>query len=132
MQKDSKNQLPLRKLYELEGMSPPLLFRKKVKFGSYFYHILLSYYIVLLGFSGAPNGKESSFRAGDPVRRSPGEGKGNPLQYSCLENSMDRGAWWLESMGPQTSDMTESLTHVALLSIYLYYLSIIYIINISN
>ena len=26
--------------------------------------------------------------------RSPGEGRGNPLQYSCLENSMDRGAWW--------------------------------------
>ena len=26
--------------------------------------------------------------------RSPGEGKDNPLQYSCLENSMDRGAWW--------------------------------------
>ena len=26
--------------------------------------------------------------------RSPGEGNGNPLQYSCLENSMDRGAWW--------------------------------------
>ena len=27
--------------------------------------------------------------------RSPGEGHGNPLQYSCLENSMDRGAWWV-------------------------------------
>ena len=26
--------------------------------------------------------------------RSPGEGNGNPLQYSCLENSMDKGAWW--------------------------------------
>ena len=26
--------------------------------------------------------------------RSPGEGRGNPLQYSCLENPMDRGAWW--------------------------------------
>ena len=34
--------------------------------------------------------------------RSPGEGNGNPLQYSCLENSMDRGAWWAtKSMGPQ-------------------------------
>ena len=28
------------------------------------------------------------------MRRSPGEGDGNPLQYSCLENSMDRGSWW--------------------------------------
>ena len=33
--------------------------------------------------------------------RSPGEGGGNPLQYSCLENSMDREAWWLQSMGLQ-------------------------------
>ena len=32
----------------------------------------------------------SSLRSG----RSPGEGNGNPLQYSCLENPMDRGAWW--------------------------------------
>ena len=31
--------------------------------------------------------------------RSPGEGNGNPLQCSCLENPMDRGAWWLQSMG---------------------------------
>ena len=43
--------------------------------------------------------KESACNAGDPgsipgSRRSPGEGNGNPLQYSCLENSMDRGAWW--------------------------------------
>ena len=28
------------------------------------------------------------------LERSPGEGFGNPLQYSCLENSLDRGAWW--------------------------------------
>ena len=35
-------------------------------------------------------------------KRSPGEGNGNPLQYSCLENLMDRGAWWAtESMGSQ-------------------------------
>ena len=33
--------------------------------------------------------------------RSPGEGNGNPLQYSCLENSMDRGAWGLQSMRSQ-------------------------------
>ena len=40
----------------------------------------------------------------DPwVGRCPGYGNGNPLQYSCLENSMDRGAWWAksQSMGPQ-------------------------------
>ena len=44
-------------------------------------------------------GKESAWNAGDlgsipGSGRSPGEGNGNPLQYSCLENPMDRGAWW--------------------------------------
>ena len=38
--------------------------------------------------------------------RSPGEGYGNPLQYSCLGNSMDRGTWRLEPMGLQELDMT--------------------------
>ena len=38
--------------------------------------------------------------------RSPGEGNGNPLQYSCLENPMDRGACGLQSMGSQQSEMT--------------------------
>ena len=33
------------------------------------------------------------------LRRSPGEGNGNPLQYSCLENLMDRGAWWVTVHG---------------------------------
>ena len=42
--------------------------------------------------------KASAYNAGNPgsipgLGRSPGEGNGNPLQYSCLENSMDRGAW---------------------------------------
>ena len=33
--------------------------------------------------------------------RSPGGGHGNPFQYSCLENPMDRGTWWLQSIGSQ-------------------------------
>ena len=44
-------------------------------------------------------GEESASNAGDPglipeSGSSPGEGNGNPLQYSCLENPMNRGAWW--------------------------------------
>ena len=50
------------------------------------------------GFPGGSDGKESACNAGDPgwnpgLRRSPGEGNDYPLQSSCLENSMDRGAW---------------------------------------
>ena len=43
-------------------------------------------------------------------RRSPGEGNGNLLQYSCLENSMDRGAWWATVHGGRkASDVTEHI-----------------------
>ena len=49
-------------------------------------------------FPGGSDGKASVYNAGDPgsipgLRRSPGEGNGNPLQDYCLENPMDRGAW---------------------------------------
>ena len=52
-----------------------------------------------MGFPGGSDGKESACNVGDPGSlpesgRSPGEGNGNPLQYSCLENLMHRGAWW--------------------------------------
>ena len=50
------------------------------------------------GFPGSSEGKESACNGGDPglisrSGRSPGEGNGYPLQYSCLGKSMDRGAW---------------------------------------
>ena len=52
----------------------------------------------ILGFPYSSVGKESACNAGDlgsipRLGRSPGEGNGNPLQYSCLENPTDRGAW---------------------------------------
>ena len=51
-----------------------------------------------MGIPGGSDGKESANNAGDAgsipgLGRSPGEGNGNPYQYSCLENSTDRGAW---------------------------------------
>ena len=53
---------------------------------------------VFLGFPGGSDGKEFTYDAGDlglipGLGRSPGEGNGNPLQYSCLENPLDRGSW---------------------------------------
>ena len=55
-------------------------------------------HMYMKGFPGGSDGKESVCHAAVPgsipgSERSRGEGNGNPLQYSCLENSMDRGAW---------------------------------------
>ena len=63
-------------------------------------------YLIHLGFPGGSEGKESVCNAGDlgsisGSGRSPGEGNGYPLQYSCLENPMDRGAWQVQSVGSQ-------------------------------
>ena len=67
---------------------------------------------VSLGFSGASDGKESACSMEKLCSvpgsgRSLGEGNGNPLQYSCLENPMDGGAWWATVHGVAESDMTE-------------------------
>ena len=57
-----------------------------------------------MGFPGGSEDNASACNAEDPgsipgLGRSSGEGNGNPLQYSCLANLMDGGAWWLWSMG---------------------------------
>ena len=69
-----------------------------------------------MGFSGGSEDKESACNAGDMgsipgLGRSLGEGNGNPLQYSCLENVMDRGAWLaIVYRVKKALDTTEQLT----------------------
>ena len=55
-------------------------------------------FFIFRDFLGGSDGKASAYNAGDlgsipGLGRSSGEGNGNPLQYSCLKNPMDRGAW---------------------------------------
>ena len=71
---------------------------------------------VTLFITGDSDGKESGCSAGNPgsipgLGRSPGKAKGNPLQGSCLENPMDKGAQWAYSpWGHQELDMIKQLT----------------------
>ena len=67
--------------------------------GTYFLKSLTLFKALEDGFPGGSDSKASACDAEDPGSipgsgRSPGEGNGNPLQYSCLENPMDEGAWW--------------------------------------
>ena len=80
-----------------------------------------------LTFPGGPSGKESACQCRLDITdvssvsglgRSPGDGNGNPLQYSCLENSMDRGTWWAAVCG-----VTQSWTWLKQLSTHTHNLS---------
>ena len=78
--------------------------------------LLLIKSITVMGFPGGSNGKESACSVGDlgsipGLGRSPGGGNGNPLQYSCLENSMDRGVWRATVHKISELNTTEQLTH---------------------
>ena len=74
-----------------------------------------------MGFPGGSDGKKSAYNAGDSLGsigsipgsgKSPREGNGYPCQYSCLENSMDRGAWWATvHRVAKELDMIEPLTN---------------------
>ena len=63
-------------------------------------------YMYIWGFPGGSDSKESACNSGDPASipglgRSPEEGNGYPLHYSCLESPMDRGIWWLQLIESQ-------------------------------
>ena len=82
-----------------------------------------------LYMNGGSEVKVSACNAGDlgsipGLGRSPGEGNGNPLQYSCLENPLDRGAWWATDHGvakswTRLSDFTFTFTFIVSLSDFL-------------
>ena len=87
---------------------------------------------LLSGFPGGSDDKESACHAEDPGSipgsgRSPGEGNGNPLQYSCLQKPMDRGAWQATVHSVTESDTTDTFiftfeSHMPYGSIYLRHL----------
>ena len=71
-------------------------------------------FVLSLGFPCGSEVKNQFANAGDAglipgVGRSPGEGKSNPLQYYCLENPMDRGAWWVTVHVVTESETTKQL-----------------------
>ena len=77
-----------------------------------------------MGFLGSSDGKESAYSAGNlgsipGLGRSPGERNGNPLQYSCLENPTDRGAYspWGHTELDTSEPLTDTLTQHCKLTI---------------
>ena len=87
----------LQGIFLTQESNPGLLHSRKILYHLSYREVPIFFYYT--GFPGGSDSIESSCNAGDPgsilgSERSPGEGNGNPLQYSCLENSMDRGAWW--------------------------------------
>ena len=88
------------------------------------------------GFPGGSNGKESACHAGNlgsvpGSGRSPGEGNGNPFQYSCLENSMDREAWQDTARGVANSWIRMSEQHFEFFTIMFSWL-LIDMPNVTN
>ena len=78
--------------------------------------VIRIYIYIYIDFPSGSDGKESAYNAGDlgsipGLGRSLGKGHGNPLQYSCLVNSMERGSWWATGHGVTKSRTWLSMWH---------------------
>ena len=115
-------------------MSQLLYNRASIPILFFLFTFSYNFHIIELGFPGGSYGKEYAYKTGDSglipgLGRSLGEGNGNPLQYSCLENFMDRGACWTTktpSWGHKESDTTEWLTHTCTISLHVHTCTHIY------
>ena len=105
-------------LLAVQGTLKSLLLHHNLKASvlqrSAFFMVQFSHPYMTIGKTMAQIVEVSACNAGDlslvpGSGRSPGEGNGNPLQYSCLENSMDGGAWWATVHGVIESDATKRL-----------------------
>ena len=89
--------------------------------------------LILMGFPGGSVSKVSACSAGQclipGLGRSPGGGCGNPLQYSCLENPRDRGAWRSTSWDRKNSDINETTEHTCM---HTYFYNIYFISEIFS
>ena len=104
---------------EEKALEPSALFLKGLEPVPLFLALPL---LPFMGCLGGSDSKESACSARDPCSVpgsgiSPGEGNGTPLQYSCLENPMDRGAWWATVHGvakgrTRLSDQAHSYSHL--------------------
>ena len=93
--------------------------KSEIRYGFNHFRKIQSIISTRKGFPGGSDGEESACNLGDPSslgwEDSPGEGKGNPLQYFCLENPMDRVAWQaiihrVEKRWTRLSDFTFTFT----------------------
>ena len=106
------------KLFVNRGSTPLFSPLSKVMFGTVFWSLININLIKKKDFLGVAVAKNSPANPGDTgatcsipeLGRTPGEGNGNPLEYSCLENSMDRGAWQATVHG-LTRCQTQLSTH---------------------
>ena len=98
-------------IFPTQGLNPGLLHCRQSTYHSHFIGFIQEFiFSLLLCFPGASDHKESACSAGDPdfilgSGRSPGEGNGYSLQYSCLENTVNREAWRFTVHGVTKSQM---------------------------